>query len=140
MILNRMLRVVLIAGFVSLFTATGVFAMENIPTAAENKENLSAGLKAGEEALSLFREGKGKEAFQKTKVASNFLDEISGEALNAALGPAMTDLRYAGYAARNSARTDKGEEYTKEQSDKAGNLFQKSLSHISNIANEMAKE
>jgi len=135
-----MLGVALIAVLASFFTATGAFAMENIPTAEENEANLKAGLKAGEEALALFRDGKGVEAYKKTKEASAFLGEISGEALNATLGPAMTDLRYAGYAARNSTHTDKGEEYTKEQSEKAGHLYQKSLSHISNIANVMENE
>ncbi len=140
MILNRMLRVALIAVFVSLFTVTGVFAMENIPTPAENKENATKGFELGKEALNLLREDKRMEAYKMSKKSYMALKEIASEKMAPIIQRVLTNIKYGGIYAKNSLKAaNKGDAAgEKELIDKAYTEFGIGLTALENVVNALA--
>ena len=140
MILNRMLRVVLIAGFVSFFTAGGVFAMENIPTPADNKENASKGFELGKEAADLLRADKRMEAYKVSKKSYKALKEIASEKMAPIIQRVMTNIKYGGLYAKNSLKAANAGDTAKEKEllDKAWKEFGIGLTALENVVNALA--
>ena len=140
MILNKMFRIVLIAVFVSLFTATGVFAMENIPTPAENKANASKGFELGKEAVELLRADKRMEAYKMSKKSYTALKEIASEKMAPIIQRVLTNIKYGGIYAKNSLKAaNKGDTAKeKELMDKAWKEFGIGLTALENVVNALA--